>query len=164
MKLIIKVTTQLVVLLSGFLLMACQSDSNQTLAEEKCMKLTAQQAGDQIVDIYRKAMDETNRLTQNQALPETIEAEFNSLLENWQTELLHIGQHVMVMDGAEKAQVQSAINKEHMEMRYNEAAKKRFEDLSKNIFPYHKTSPELYQQLKGINIITQFAFFDLSSF
>ena len=67
----------------------------------------------------------------------------------------------MAMNGAEKAQVRSAISKEHMDMKYNEAAKKRFADLSKNIFPYHKSSPELYEKLKGINIITQFAFFDL---
>lgn len=125
------------------------------------MQLTAQQAGNQIVEIYRKAMDETNRLTKNQAAPGTIETEFNSLLETWQTELLLIGQHVLLMTGAEKAQVESAINKEHFNMQYDEIAKKRFTDFSKNTFPYHKTSPELYEKFKGINIITQFAFFDL---
>lgn len=149
------------IVLSGLLLMACQNDSTQTTTEETCMQLTAQQAGTQIIEIYRKAMDETNRLTQDQAAAETIKAEFNALLESWQTELLLIGQHVMVMTGSEKAQVESAINKEHMAMQYNEEAKKRFENFSKNIFPYHKTSPELYQKLKSINIITQFAFFDL---
>ena len=125
------------------------------------MQLTAEQAGTQIVEIYRLAMDETNRLTKDQAAAETIEAEFDALLVTWQTDLLHIGQHVAAMDSAEQQLVQSAINKEHMAMQYNEVAKKRFDDLSKNIFPYHKTSPELYQKLKGINIITQFAFFDL---
>ncbi|MCX7543849.1 hypothetical protein [Marinicella gelatinilytica] len=161
MKLFIQLTTQLMIVLSGLLLMACQQDSNPTTTEATCMKLSAQQAGTQIVEIYRKAMDETNRLTKNQAKPESIEAEFNALLKTWQTELLLIGQHVMVMTGAEQQQIQSAINKEHVAMQYNETAKKRFEDFSKNTFPYHKTSPELYQKLKGINIITQFAFFDL---
>ena len=106
-------TTQFMILLSGFLLMSCQQDSQITQGE-LCMHLTAEQAGTQIVEIYRKAMDETNRLTQNQAAPETIEAEFDALLEAWQTELLLIGQHVIVMTEAEKAQVESAINKEHI--------------------------------------------------
>jgi len=77
-------------------------------------------------------MNETNRLTQNQAAPDTIEDEFNSLLESWQTKLLHIGQHVRVMNNVKKSQVQSAINKEHIDMKYNEAAKKHFEDFSKS--------------------------------
>ena len=102
MKLLFQLTTQLMIVLSGLLLMACQNDSTQTTTEETCMQLTAQQASTQIIEIYRKAMDETNRLTQDQAAAETIKAEFNALLESWQTELLLIGQHVMVMTGPRK--------------------------------------------------------------
>ena len=125
------------------------------------MQLNAEQAGTQIVAIYREAMHKSTQLVQNHPDANTIEPQFDDLLYEWQTKLLTIGQHVMVMTGTEKQQVQSAINKEHMNMQYDEQSKQQFADYSKDIFAYHSTAPDLYQKLKSINIITQFAFFDL---
>lgn len=160
MKLIIKKTTQLMIVLSGLLLMACQQDSNPT-TEATCMKLSAQQAGEQIVGIYRTAITQTAKLVKNQPDAETIAAQFDVLLDNWQQKLLNIGQHVMVMNDAEKSQIQSAIRKVHMDLQYDEQAKQQFTAYTQGTFPYHSTAPDLYQKFKSINIITQFAFFDL---
>lgn len=161
MKRILKTTAQQLMLLSGLLLMACQQGSNPTTTEATCMKLTAQQAGEQIVDIYRTAITETAKLVENQPDAATIEAQFDALLNRWQKKLLSVGQHVMVMNGAEKSQVESAITKVHMEMQYNEQAKQQFTAYTQSTFPYHSTAPDFYLKLKSINIITQFAFFDL---
>lgn len=125
------------------------------------MKLTAQQAGDQIVGIYRTAITETAKLLENQPSANSIEPQFDALLDTWQQELLSIGQHVMTMNDAEKNLIQSAIRKVHMDMQYNEQAKQQFTAYSQGTFPYHSTASDFYQKLKSINIITQFAFFDL---
>ncbi|MCB1582506.1 MAG: hypothetical protein KDI92_05525 [Xanthomonadales bacterium] len=125
------------------------------------MQLTAEQAGAQIVNIYQKAIKQTTELVKNQPDAEIIQTQFDDLLHSWQTELLTIGQHVMGMTEREKQQVGSAVNKEHVNMQYDKQAKQQFTAYSQGIFPYHQTNPELYQKLKSINIITQFAFFDL---
>lgn len=125
------------------------------------MQLTVQQAGSQIVDIYKEAMVETAKLVKNQPDANTIKAQLDDLLSAWQTELLTIGQHVMIMGEAEKKQVEAAIRKAQADMQYNEQGKQQFTAYSQGVFPYHKDSPDLYQKLKSINIITQFAFFDL---
>jgi hypothetical protein len=106
-------------------------------------------------------MVETAKLVKDQPDAETIEAQFDDLLNSWQTKLLTIGQHVMTMSEAEKKQVEAAIRIAQADMQYNEQAKQQFTAYSQGVFPYHKDSPDFYQKLKSINIITQFAFFDL---
>lgn len=125
------------------------------------MQLTAGQAATQIITIYRQAIKKTIELVKDQPDGDTIKEEFEELLNDWQTNLLTIGQHIMVMTESEKNQIERAINMEHMNMQYDDHAKQQFTDYSLGIFPYHSTHPNLYQKLKSINIITQFAFFDL---
>jgi hypothetical protein len=74
LRLTTRKATQLLVMLSGFILLDCQNDNTPKIAEQTCMKLSTQQAGAQIVEIYRLAMNETNRLTKNYSESYTIEA------------------------------------------------------------------------------------------
>ena len=142
MKPVIKITTQLIILLSGFLLTACQQDNHSTNGEH-CMQLTAGQAATQIITIYRQSIKKTIELVKDQPDGDTIKEEFEELLNGWQTNLLTIGQHIMVMTESEKNQIERAINMEHMNMQYDDHAKQQFTDYSLGIFPYHSTHPNL---------------------
>ncbi len=157
----IKVPIQLLMLLGGFVLMACQQDSLPATKENACKQLSAGQAGQQIVSIYRTAIAQTTLLVQNQPAAKVIERQFDQQLVTWQQQLLQIGQHVYAMNETQKKQVESAIIKEHMYMQTNPEAKQQFKSFSQSIYPYHESAPEFYQKLNAINIITQFAFFDL---
>ncbi len=157
----IKKIAQRLMLLSSLLLMACQPNNTPTPTKETCMQLNAEQAGREIVAIYRTAIADTTMLLKNQPDATTIENQFDGLLTTWQQQLLKIGQHVVVMEIEQKKQVEQAIRQEHMNMQYNDEAKQQFAAFSRRIFPYHNTHPKFYQKLKSINIITQFAFFDL---
>ena len=163
-----KHTTQLLVIIGILMMTACGgketgeeviSSTNQS-NNSSCKKLSPEQAGEQVVAIYRKAMKETVDLLKNKPDAASVEKTFNTSLENYQNQLLKIGQHVMTMNSQQNGVVESAINKEHMNMQINKEAKELFADFSKLIFEY-RNHKELYTNLKSINIITQFAFFDL---
>ncbi len=98
----IKKTAQRLMLLSSLLLIACQPNNNSAPTNETCLQLNAEQAGKQIVAIYRTAIADTTMLLKNQPDGKTIETQFDEMLTAWQLQLLQVGQHVAVMEDEEK--------------------------------------------------------------
>lgn len=152
--------TRLLMLLGACMLMGCDPQELHTDQQADCVILSAEEIGESMVSLYRRAITETAALVKGQPPADVIRKQFESNLALYQQHMLKLGQHVQHLDPTQKRVVENAIRMEHRHLQSDPAAKQLFAEFSSGIHPYHN-DPELYATLKSINIITQFAFFDL---
>ncbi|QDC08880.1 hypothetical protein FHY55_06330 [Oceanicola sp. D3] len=119
------------------------------------------EVGEKVGQIWLDALAETAQMVEGTPPAEDIKADFTAMKEAKITELVELGHEIAEMDASSKAQVEakvsSAYNKASMDPDISAQYKTYFEAQK----AYQKSDSEFFNELKAINILTQYAFFDL---
>src|SRR5262245_44967957 len=110
--------------------------------------------GDQIADIFQKAMTDFRALTAGKPDPATLRPKFAAFKEEVIKQLVPIGRRVAELPEADKRGVESRVWQRMREM--GDASW-----LNEVINAYRESDVDLFFQLGKMSVITQYAFFDL---
>ena len=114
-----------------------------------------------LVEQYLAAIDGSAALLADRPPAGTVSAQFEALREERVQAIFAIGQKVAMLDAGGRAQVEAAVNSVNARLQYDPALKPRYDAYFEAVKHYFSTDREFARRLQTINILTQYAFFDL---
>lgn len=116
---------------------------------------------DQIFSIYVDTLVQTNTLLEGTPPAEDVADKMAAIKEASVTKLVALGHEVAAMSEADRTAVEASLNSSISSMTYKPETKKVYEGYQAVWGAYVKGDKELFQTIKSLNILTQYAFFDL---
>lgn len=117
---------------------------------------------DQIFQIYVEAMARSNAVLADfpEPTPE-IAAELDAIKEEAVTGLVALGHEVAAMSDADRAAVEGAVSSSVSSIHRNSETKQVYTDYQAVWGAYVGGDTDFFNKIKSLNILTQYAFFDL---
>lgn len=151
-------------MLSFFILglAACGEDKGDEAAgggeakEEAAKPATPEELSKAIFDVYMEGLDAVVAMSDAPPPLEEAKAALEPLKENMITKLVALGRQVEAMDDGQKAQVNAALSSAMMHVEQD-----KFNKYSEMVTHYRAEDNDFANFISSLNIITQYAFFDL---
>lgn len=122
---------------------------------------TAQEIGDAVVEVYLSTLRDTGSMLAERPPVEQVRNQFRKLKEESVQQLVTLGKQVAQMSPGERAVVERAVSLANVGLQYNDELKPIYADYSAAANHYLNQDREFFRELQSINILTQYAFFEL---
>lgn len=122
---------------------------------------SAAEVGEAVVEVYLGTMRDTAAMLAERPPATQVRDQFRQRKERSVQQLVALGRQVAQMSAGERALVESAVNSANMGLQYQAELKPIYADYSAAANHYLKQDREFFKELQSINILTQYAFFDL---
>ena len=120
-----------------------------------------EQLGESIREIYLRATRETTMMLQDKPSPDQVAAKLADSKQQWIAEMVALGRQVEKLDEAEQQRAHAAVRSMYRELQTDPGLSADWQAFNRAINAYITSDPEFYRELKPLNILTQYAFFDL---
>lgn len=153
--------------LGSALLVGCGSGSSASAGDpsptSSAAKVpeSAKEIGDAIGDVYQRAMVATADLLGDKPPAAEVSPRLLELREQWIAELIVLGRQVERLDSGGQATVRGQVASMYSGLQRDPEQSKQWTAFSKAINAYNGSDPEFAKELRPLNILTQYAFFDL---
>ncbi|MGB0133734.1 hypothetical protein [Dokdonella sp.] len=137
------------------------TSQSQPPANSRSIAPQPDQLGAAISDIHLRAMKETAAMLQGKPSPDQIAAQFAESKQQWIAEMVALGQQVEKLDDADRKRVEAAVRTMYRQLQSDPALSADWQAFSAAINAYINSDPAFHRELKPLNILTQYAFFDL---
>lgn len=131
------------------------------LAMGRAMAADPDGVADRVFQIYVDTLDKSNALFEGTPPAAEIAGKFDALKEKAVTALVKLGHEISAMSAGDRARVESGVNASISRVLSKPRTKAIYEAYQKAWSAYSKADPEFFQKVKSLNILTQYAFFDL---
>lgn len=119
------------------------------------------QLGAAIGNVYLRAMNETTAMLQGKPSPDQVATRLADSKQQWIGEMVALGQQVEKLDEADRKRVEADVRSMYRQLQSDPELSSDWQAFSAAINAYVKSDPVFYRELKPLNILTQYAFFDL---
>jgi hypothetical protein len=122
---------------------------------------SVEQLGESIREIYLRAMRETTTMLQDKPSPDQVAAELADSKQQWIAEMVALGRQIEKLDEAEQQRAHAAVRSMYRDLQKDPGLSADWQAFNRSINAYIASDPEFFRELKPLNILTQYAFFDL---
>lgn len=119
------------------------------------------EVGEKVGQIWLDALAETAKMVEGTPPIEDIRADFMAMKEAKISELVDLGHQIAEMDAGDKAQVEAKVSSAYTKASIDPEVSAQYKAYFEAQKAYQKSDSEFFNELKAINILTQYAFFDL---
>jgi hypothetical protein len=117
--------------------------------------------GEAVVATYLNAIDDSAELLADRPPSAQAQASFEPLLERHIQSLVALGRQIEKLRPDQRAQVEQAVRRVNTQLQYDADLKPRYNAYFDAVRHYSASDPEFGRRLQTVNILTQYAFFDL---
>jgi hypothetical protein len=119
------------------------------------------ETADQVFQIYVDTLKQANALLEGTPPAAEVEEQFDALKEEAVTQLVVLGHKIAAMNDSDRATVEGAVNSSVSSIHRKPETKEVYEGYQAVWAAYVKSDMDFWQKIKSLNILTQYAFFDL---
>ena len=131
------------------------------LAPWAALGASPEELGQAVVEVYVGAMKDTGELLADRPDAADVQDEFLANKERYVQALVPLGREIEALSPGDRKVVEAAVNSINSKMRYEPELKAVHMAYWEATQHYFGTDRAFYKELEAINILTQYAFFDL---
>ncbi len=120
-----------------------------------------EKVGHQVFEVYVDAMAEANTLLEGTPLASEVESDLAGVKERAIEKLVVLGHGIAEMSEGNRAIVEATVRQSLSTMRQDPETKGIYDAYQAVWKAYHQGDAALFYDIKSLNILTQYAFFDL---
>lgn len=131
------------------------------ISAEGAMAADPEEIADQVFQIYVDTLTQVNELLEGTPPAAEVTEQFDAIKEGSVTKLVALGHEIAAMNEGDRATVEGAVSSSVSSIHRKAETKPVYEGYQAVWAAYVKTDMDFWQKIKSLNILTQYAFFDL---